>query len=150
MITIYDTTLRDGTQREGISLSLADKLRVTELLDTLGVAYIEGGWPGSNPKDAAFFDAVRELTLTHAKIAAFGSTCRKQSDPSTDANIRALVDAQTPVVTVVGKTSMLHVVEVLQTTRQRKGFHIAGKFCLQVCGKQDGRIKILLLLIGGY
>ncbi|MDZ4765498.1 MAG: citramalate synthase [Chloroflexota bacterium] len=115
-IAIYDTTLRDGTQREGISLSVADKLRVTEMLDHLGVAYIEGGWPGSNPKDAAYFDAVRELKLQHAKIAAFGSTCRKHARPEDDANIRALVDAHTPVVTVVGKTSMLHVTDVLQTT----------------------------------
>jgi 2-isopropylmalate synthase len=115
-VAIYDTTLRDGTQREGISLSVADKLRVTEMLDALGVAYIEGGWPGSNPKDAAYFDAVHDLTLKHARIAAFGSTCRKHSDPSDDANIRALVDARTPVVTVVGKTSMLHVSDVLQTT----------------------------------
>ncbi len=115
-VAIYDTTLRDGTQREGISLSLADKLKVTRLLDTLGVAYIEGGWPGSNPKDVAYFDAVQSLELQHAKIAAFGSTCRKNSEPATDHNILALVDAQTPVVTVVGKTSMLHVTDVLQTT----------------------------------
>ncbi|MFQ3567350.1 MAG: citramalate synthase [Aggregatilineales bacterium] len=115
-VAIYDTTLRDGTQRENISLSLVDKLRVTELLDNLGVAYIEGGWPGSNPKDAAYFEAVKGLSLKHAKIAAFGSTCRKGSDPADDANIKALVDADTPVVTVVGKTSMLHVTDVLQTT----------------------------------
>jgi 2-isopropylmalate synthase len=115
-VAIYDTTLRDGTQGENISFSLADKLRVTELLDNLGVAYIEGGWPGSNPKDVAYFDAVKSLSLQHAKIAAFGSTCRKQSDPANDANIKALVDADTPVVTVFGKTSMLHVTDVLQTT----------------------------------
>ncbi len=115
-VAIYDTTLRDGTQREGISLSVADKLRVTELLDNLGVAYIEGGWPGSNPKDAAYFEAVKALDLKNAKITAFGSTRRKNSDPAGDPNIRALVDAETPVVTVVGKTSMLHVTEVLQTT----------------------------------
>ncbi|MCC6615081.1 MAG: citramalate synthase [Anaerolineae bacterium] len=115
-IAIYDTTLRDGTQREGISLSLADKLKITQLLDSFGVAYIEGGWPGSNPKDAAYFDAVRDIPLKTARIAAFGSTCRKGSDPSDDANIAALVDAHTPVVTVVGKTSMLHVTDVLQTT----------------------------------
>ncbi len=115
-IAVYDTTLRDGTQREGISLSLADKIRITKLLDNLGVAYIEGGWPGSNPKDAGYFESVQELELRHAKIAAFGSTCRKNSDPADDANIKALVDAQTPVVTVVGKTSMLHVTDVLQTT----------------------------------
>lgn len=115
-VAIYDTTLRDGTQREGISLSVADKLRITKLLDDLGVTYIEGGWPGSNPKDAAYFEAVRDLELRTAKISAFGSTCRKNADPSHDENIRALVDAQTPVVTVVGKTSMLHVTDVLQTT----------------------------------
>jgi len=115
-VAVYDTTLRDGTQREGISLSVADKLRVTELLDTLGVAYIEGGWPGSNPKDAAYFEAVKGMQLRHARIAAFGSTCRKGVDPAEDANIKALMDADTPVVTVVGKTSMLHVTDVLQTT----------------------------------
>lgn len=115
-VAIYDTTLRDGTQREGISLSVADKLRITKLLDELGVAYIEGGWPGSNPKDVAYFEQVLNLELKHAKISAFGSTRRKQSHPEDDANIKALVDANTPVVTVVGKTSMLHVTDVLQTT----------------------------------
>ena len=114
-VAIYDTTLRDGTQREGISLSLADKLRVTHLLDNLGVAYIEGGWPGSNPKDAAYFQEVKSLTLKHAKIAAFGATRRKNSPTDDDPNIRALIDADTPVVTIVGKTSMLHVTDVLQT-----------------------------------
>jgi 2-isopropylmalate synthase len=115
-VAIYDTTLRDGTQREGIALSLADKLKITQMLDELGVAYIEGGWPGSNPKDAGYFEAVREMDLKHAKITAFGSTCRKGSSPAEDANIRALLDAQTPVVTLVGKTSMLHVTDVLRTT----------------------------------
>ena len=115
-IAIYDTTLRDGTQRENISLSVADKIRITRLLDDLGVAYIEGGWPGSNPKDVAYFEAAKTLELKHARITAFGATCRKNSDPAKDANIQALVDAETPVVTVVGKTSMLHVTDVLQTT----------------------------------
>ncbi len=115
-VAVYDTTLRDGTQREGISLSVADKLKITRLLDQFGVAYIEGGWPGSNPKDAAYFEAVQSLELQHAKIAAFGSTCRKNSDPASDPNIIALVESRTPVVTVVGKTSMLHVKDVLQTT----------------------------------
>ncbi|NJL94540.1 MAG: citramalate synthase [Anaerolineae bacterium] len=115
-IEVYDTTLRDGTQREGIALSVSDKLRITQLLDELGVAYIEGGWPGSNPKDAAYFAAAAELPLRHARIAAFGMTCRVNGDPADDANIQALIDAQTPVVTVVGKTSMLHVTEVLRTT----------------------------------
>lgn len=117
-VHIYDTTLRDGTQREGISLSLADKIRITSLLDEMGVTYIEGGWPGSNPKDAAYFDEVQQLSLKNAKITAFGSTCRKKVAPAEDANIKALVDANTPVVTVVGKTSMLHVTDVLQTTAQ--------------------------------
>ena len=115
-VAIYDTTLRDGTQREGISLSLHDKLKITGLLDNLGVAYIEGGWPGSNPKDEAYFRAVKQLHLQHAKISAFGSTCRKGVKPELDDNIKALVDADTPVVTLVGKTSMLHVTEVLRTT----------------------------------
>ena len=115
-VAIYDTTLRDGSQREGISFSVADKLHITRLLDQLGIAYVEGGWPGSNPKDAKYFEQVRELELEHVQIAAFGSTRRKGVKPEDDANIKALVDAGTPVVTVVGKTSMLHVTDVLQTT----------------------------------
>ncbi|HTY39213.1 MAG TPA: citramalate synthase [Bacteroidota bacterium] len=115
-IQIYDTTLRDGTQREGISLSCDDKLKIAQRLDDLGVDFIEGGWPGSNPKDAEFFRRVKQCTLQHAVIAAFGSTCRVGGDPATDANIQALLDAQTDVCTVVGKTSMLHVRDVLQTT----------------------------------
>lgn len=113
---IYDTTLRDGTQREGIALSLADKLRITELLDEFGIAYIEGGWPGSNPKDAAYFAAVKDMQLNHARVAAFGSTCRKGVAPEDDSNIAALEAAETSVVTLVGKTSRLHVTDVLMTT----------------------------------
>jgi 2-isopropylmalate synthase len=115
-IQIYDTTLRDGTQREGISLSCDDKLKIAQRLDDLGVDFIEGGWPGSNPKDVDFFQRVRQTPLRHAIVAAFGSTCRVGGDPSTDLNILALLDAQTAVCTVVGKTSMLHVTDVLQTT----------------------------------
>ena len=115
-IEVYDTTLRDGTQGENISLSVDDKLRITQLLDDLGVAYIEGGWPGSNPKDAEYFRRVRELPLRHAKVAAFGMTCRVGSQPEDDANILALLEAETPAVTVVGKTSMLHVTEVIRAT----------------------------------
>ena len=92
-VAIYDTTLRDGSQREGISFSVADKLHITRLLDELGIDYIEGGWPGSNPKDVAYFEQARELDLRHAKISAFGSTRRKGIPPADDANIRALVDA---------------------------------------------------------
>jgi 2-isopropylmalate synthase len=115
-ILLYDTTCRDGTQGEGISLSVDDKLKITSLLDELGVHYVEGGWPGSNPKDAEYFDRVRELQLNHTLIAAFGSTCRVGSTPGNDANVQALLRAETPVVTVVGKSSTLHVAEVLRTT----------------------------------
>ncbi len=115
-IAIYDTTLRDGTQREGISLSVEDKLKITRLLDDLGVDYIEGGWPGSNPKDAAYFEAVQALHLKHARITAFGMTCRAGGSPDDDDNVRALVEAKTSCVTVVGKSSLLHVREVLRTT----------------------------------
>ena len=114
-ILIYDTTLRDGTQREGISLSLNDKLNIAQKLDGFGVHYIEGGWPGSNPKDAEFFDAVREMAFENAKIAAFGSTRRKNTPVANDPQIQALVDAGTPVVTLVGKTWDLHVYDVLGT-----------------------------------
>jgi len=116
VIQIYDTTLRDGTQREGISLSVEDKLRVARRLDELGVAFIEGGWPGSNPKDVEFFARARDLPWRTAAIAAFGSTCRVGGSPEDDANVRALVDSGAPVCTVVGKTWSLHVTEVLRTT----------------------------------
>ncbi|MBN1680778.1 MAG: citramalate synthase [Anaerolineae bacterium] len=116
MIQVYDTTLRDGTQGENVSLSVEDKLKITLLLDDLGVAYIEGGWPGSNPKDAMYFDRVREFDLKHARVTAFGMTCRVDGDPAQDANIKALLDAQTPAVTVVGKTSLMHVYDVIRAT----------------------------------
>ncbi|MDP6792427.1 MAG: citramalate synthase [Anaerolineales bacterium] len=115
-VQIYDTTLRDGTQREGISLSCDDKLRIAQRLDDLGVAYIEAGWPGSNPKDVEFFERMGELNLKYAKIAAFGSTCRADSNPEEDSNIIALLDAETPTCTVVGKSWTLHVTDILQTT----------------------------------
>lgn len=115
-IQIYDTTLRDGTQMEGISLSCEDKLRIAQKLDELGVAYIEGGWPGSNPKDAEFFERAAQMSWKNAKIAAFGSTRRKGIRPAEDVNIQALLAANTPVCTVVGKTWTLHVTDVIQTT----------------------------------
>jgi len=115
-VLLYDTTLRDGTQGEGISLSVEDKLKVTRLLDRLGVHYVEGGWPGSNPKDVEYFQRVQELSLEQIRIAAFGSTCRVGSIPQDDANIQALLEAETPVVTVVGKSWPLHVRDVLRTT----------------------------------
>ena len=114
-ISVYDTTLRDGTQREGISLSCDDKLRIAQKLDDLGVAYIEGGWPGSNPKDVEFFERVGELDLKNAKITAFGSTCRVGTTPAEDANIQAMLESGAPVCTVVGKSWDLHVRDVLKT-----------------------------------
>ncbi|HEX9050762.1 MAG TPA: citramalate synthase [Anaeromyxobacter sp.] len=116
MIQIYDTTLRDGTQREGISLSCEDKLRIARRLDELGVTFIEGGWPGSNPKDAEFFQRAREASWSRALVCAFGSTCRVGGGPEDDANIKALLDSGAPVCTVVGKTWTLHVTDVLRTT----------------------------------
>ncbi|HCU97755.1 MAG TPA: citramalate synthase [Chloroflexi bacterium] len=117
-IKIYDTTLRDGTQREGISLSCDDKLRIAQRLDDLGVHYIEAGWPGSNPKDVEFFERMPELNLQNARITSFGSTCRANSDPDQDNNIKALLQSGTPTCTIVGKSWKLHVTEVLQTNLQ--------------------------------
>lgn len=115
-IFLYDTTLRDGTQREGISLSLDDKLKIAGWLDSFGMDYIEGGWPGSNPKDVEFFRRAPSLGLSHAKLAAFGSTRRKNTRPADDGNLQALLGAETPVVTLVGKSWELHVHDVLETT----------------------------------
>src|SRR5215471_8624003 len=115
-IEIYDTTLRDGTQGEGVTFSVADKLRVAERLDAFGVHYIEGGWPGSNPRDIEFFEQAKALRFKHTRLAAFGSTRRKHILAETDDQVRLLVSAGTPVVTIFGKTSLLHVREVLQTT----------------------------------
>ena len=115
-ITLYDTTLRDGAQREGISFSLDDKLKIARRLDRLGVSYIEGGWPGSNPKDMAFFREAPGLSLEGAVVVAFGSTRRAGGSADEDANIQALVAADTPAVAIVGKSWDLHVREVLNTT----------------------------------
>ena len=116
-IRLYDTTLRDGTQREGLSLSVEDKVKIAGVLDRLGVSYIEGGWPGSNPKDAEFFRRMREAPPARARIVAFGSTRRAGARCEEDANLRALEEAATPVVALVGKTSTLHVDRVLETSR---------------------------------
>ncbi len=115
-ITIYDTTLRDGSQAEGISYSLEGKLRIAQKLDESGIPYIEGGWPGSNVKDAEFFQRARSLPLKQARIAAFGSTRKAGLSCETDPQIRMLLDAETPVVTLFGKTWDLHVLRVLETT----------------------------------
>ena len=115
-VQLYDTTLRDGSQREGLSLSAEDKVKIARELDALGIHYIEGGWPGSNPKDAEFFQKIQQVELKNAKIAAFGSTRHAKNTCDDDPNIRALVEANTPVITLVGKSSTLHVVKVLETT----------------------------------
>jgi 2-isopropylmalate synthase len=116
MIRLYDTTLRDGTQREGISFSVEDKLKIVSRLDRLGIAFVEGGWPGSNPKDMAFFERVPELDLEQATVTAFGSTRRAGVAVEDDANLKALVAAGTDTVALFGKSWSLHVHQVLNTT----------------------------------
>ena len=113
---LYDTTLRDGTQGEGFQLSVLDKLRIAERLDAFGIDFIEGGWPGSNPKDVEFFREAKSLKLKHAKLAAFGSTRRANTSVGDDPQVALLLEAETPVVTIFGKSWELHVTEVLRTT----------------------------------
>ncbi|HZZ58557.1 MAG TPA: citramalate synthase [Opitutaceae bacterium] len=115
-LKIYDTTLRDGTQGEGISFSVADKLLIAERLDQFGIDYIEGGFPGSNPRDITFFAEARHLKLKHARLAAFGSTRRAGAKADEDPGLRTLLESGMPVLTLVGKTWLLHVREVLRTT----------------------------------
>lgn len=113
---IYDTTLRDGTQCEGVSFSVAAKLRLAEKMDSFGVDFIEGGWPGSNPRDMAFFEKARALKLQNAKISAFGSTRRAGISAEEDSQLALLVEAETPYVTIFGKTWLLHVTEIIRTS----------------------------------
>jgi len=113
-VVLYDTTLRDGTQREGLIVSLADKIKIARRLDEFGMSYVEGGWPGSNPKDVDFFEAARSIAWKNAKIAAFGSTRHRSNRAEADPNLAALVAAETPVVCIFGKSWLLHVREVLQ------------------------------------
>src|SRR3990170_326854 len=117
-VELYDTTLRDGAQMEGISLSVEDKLKIARKLDELGVHYIEGGWPGSNPKDVEFFERAKSLRLSNATLAAFGSTRRAGGSAEDDANLKALLEANTEVVTIVGKANDVHVRDVLETTTE--------------------------------
>ncbi|MCA9528506.1 MAG: citramalate synthase [Myxococcales bacterium] len=116
VVEVYDTTLRDGTQREGLSLSCDDKLRIAERLDAFGVAYIEAGWPGSNPKDAEMFERARDMQWSHAEIAAFGSTRRAKLAVEDDPQLATLLAAGTSVCTIFGKTWTMQVTEVLRTT----------------------------------
>lgn len=119
-IAVFDTTLRDGNQAEGVSFSARDKLRIAERLDDLGIAYIEGGWPNeTNPKDVAFFREVRSLRLKQARVVAFGSTMRAGSRPEQDATLRYLLDADTPTVAIFGKSWDLHTDRVLRVTAEQ-------------------------------
>ena len=118
-ITIYDTTLRDGSQTQGISFSVNDKIKITKKLDALGVHYIEGGWPGSNPKDKNYFEDIRKMKLSHAKVAAFGSTRRAKVKASQDFNLRELIKSKATTTTIFGKSCDLHVTDVLKTTLEQ-------------------------------
>ncbi|MEX2247891.1 MAG: citramalate synthase [Dehalococcoidia bacterium] len=135
-VELYDTTLRDGAQMEGMSPSVEDKLKIARKLDELGVHYVEGGWPASNPKDAEFFVRAQSLNFQHARLAAFGSTRRAGGDAASDANLLALLDARTPIVTIVGKTSDLHVREVLETSAEENLAMIADSIRMM---KTNGR-----------
>lgn len=115
-VELYDTTLRDGSQGEGVNFSVADKLRIAEKLDGFGMHYIEGGWPGSNPKDIEFFAQAKRRSFKNARLAAFGSTRRKNVAVESDDQVRLLLEAETPVITIYGKSWMLHVKEVLSTS----------------------------------
>src|SRR5260370_12710207 len=130
-IRIYDTTLRDGSQGEGVNFSLQDKLLITRRLDELGVDFIEGGYPLSNPKDFEYVQEVRKLELRHGKIAAFGMTRRKGGNAADDACMKALIESQAPIITIVGKTWDLHVTEVLNTSLEENLHMIADSiaFC---------------------
>ncbi|OGP67136.1 MAG: citramalate synthase [Deltaproteobacteria bacterium RBG_13_53_10] len=118
-VKIYDTTLRDGSQAEDIAFSVEDKVRIAHRLDQLGIHYIEGGWPGSNPKDLQFFEEIRRTALLQAKIAAFGSTCRAGVPPEKDENLKRLIEAGTKVVTLFGKSWDIHPLEALNITLEQ-------------------------------
>ena len=113
-IFLYDTTLRDGTQGESISFTAEDKVKIAHKLDEMGIHYIEGGWPGSNPRDLRFFDMIQRETFQNAKIAAFGATRKPGIAPEDDNNLEKLILTQTPVVTIFGKTWELHVEKIME------------------------------------
>ena len=115
-VELYDTTLRDGTQQEGISLSVEDKLAITKRLDQLGIDVIEGGYAGANPKDDEYFQRVQSLNLKHAQVAAFGNTRRANGDVDKDPTLQALLGTNAPVITLVGKSSEYQVRDVLETS----------------------------------
>jgi 2-isopropylmalate synthase len=125
-IRIFDTTLRDGTQGESICFSAEDKFRIARRLDEFGIHYIEGGWPGSNPKDMEFFEKAKKHAFQHAKVVAFGSTCRAGNSPEEDPNLRALIQAGTPAVSMFGKSWLLHVEQALNITPEENLMLIVG------------------------
>ena len=137
-IELFDTTLRDGAQAEGVSFSCDDKLHIAARLDAFGVDYIEGGWPGSNPKDMEFFErAARELDLRRARLTAFGSTCRRDTEPEADQQIQLLLQANTPAISLFGKSWDLHVRDVLQTSQEENLRMIRASIaCLTARGKE--------------
>jgi 2-isopropylmalate synthase len=136
-ITLYDTTLRDGAQGEGIHFSLADKLRIAQRLDAFGMHYIEGGWPGSNEKDIEFFREAKKLKFKHAKLAAFGSTRRANTPVEKDPQVALLLEAGTPAITLVCKTSKLHVEEILRTTLEENLAMIRDTIAYLVANKRE-------------
>ncbi len=118
-VKLYDTTLRDGTQSEDISFTTDDKIKIAHQLDDLGIHYIEGGWPGSNPKDANFFERIKSHTFHTSRVAAFGSTCHAEVSPERDENIQALLAAETPVITIFGKSWDIHPVNAMNITLEQ-------------------------------
>lgn len=137
LIEIYDTTLRDGAQSEGINFSVNDKLKIIKLLDELGIAYIEAGWPGANPKDIEVFSEVQKLELKHAKITAFGCTRRANGKAENDAVLNQLVQAETEIITIFGKTWDFHVEQAICTTLEENLAMIADSIAyLKKCGKR--------------
>ncbi|HEY3414719.1 MAG TPA: citramalate synthase [Armatimonadota bacterium] len=119
LVRVYDTTLRDGSQGEGISFSIEDKIKIARRLDAFGIPYIEGGWPGSNPKDIEFFRRIKDIPFRQARLAAFGSTRRATTHAEDDAILRQLLEAETPVITIFGKSWRLHVSDVLRVTPEQ-------------------------------
>ena len=135
-VFIYDTTLRDGSQAEGVAFSKADKVKIVQLLDEFGVSYIEGGWPGSNPRDMEFFEAIKDYEFKNAKLAAFGSTRRAKLKVEDDDNIKKLLESEAPVVTIFGKSWILHCEEVLRITKEQN-LEIIADSCAYL--KKHGR-----------
>ena len=136
-IRIFDTTLRDGTQGEKVSFSAEDKFRIAKKLDEFGIHYIEGGWPGSNPKDMAFFEKAKRHSFKNAKVVAFGSTCRAGNKPEEDPNLKAMIEAGTPAVSMFGKTWLLHVTDALGITSEQNLEMISGSVAhLKKMGKE--------------